>query len=83
MNRAIADQGRTIRLPIHVVNHVRKVIRARLPLAQRLNRDLLNGEIAEKSGCEVERVRELLELLEDTASPKAPAGDGDPICMGT
>ena len=50
VTRAIADQGRTIRLPVHVVDQVRRVMRARRILTQKLNRDPLPEEIAAESG---------------------------------
>jgi RNA polymerase primary sigma factor len=77
VTRAIADQGRTIRLPVHVVDQVRRVTRARRVLTQRLNRDPLPEEIAAESGFEVKRVNELLELVEDPVSLETPVGDGD------
>jgi RNA polymerase primary sigma factor len=77
VTRAIADQGRTIRLPVHVVDQVRKVTRARRVLAQKLNRDPLPAEIAAESGLSVERVHELLDLVEDPVSLETPVGEGD------
>ena len=77
VTRAIADQGRTIRLPVHVVDQVRRVMRARRILTQKLNRDPLPDELAKESGLEVKRVRELLDLVEDPVSLETPVGDGD------
>jgi RNA polymerase primary sigma factor len=77
VTRAIADQGRTIRLPVHVVDQVRRVMRARRVLTQKLNRDPLPEEIARESGFELKRVRELLDLVEDPVSLETPVGDGD------
>ncbi|HEV3407993.1 MAG TPA: sigma-70 family RNA polymerase sigma factor [Gaiellaceae bacterium] len=77
VTRAIADQGRTIRLPVHVVDQVRRVTRARRVLTQRLNRDPLPEEIAAESGFELKRVNELLDLVEDPVSLETPVGDGD------
>lgn len=77
VNRAIADQGRTIRLPVHVVDQVRKTMRARRVLAQRLNREPLNHEIAAEAGLEESRVEELIDLIEDPVSLETPVGDGD------
>jgi RNA polymerase primary sigma factor len=77
VTRAIADQGRTIRLPVHVVDQVRRVMRARRILTQKLNREPLIDEIAKESGFEVKRVRELLDLVEDPVSLETPVGDGD------
>jgi RNA polymerase primary sigma factor len=77
VTRAIADQGRTIRLPVHVVDQVRRVMRARRILTQKLNREPLIEEIAKESGFEVKRVRELFDLVEDPVSLETPVGDGD------
>jgi RNA polymerase primary sigma factor len=77
ITRALADQGRTIRLPVHVAEQVRKVMRARRVLAQKLNREPLLPEIAKESGFPVERVRTLLELIEDPVSLETPVGDGE------
>ena len=79
VTRAIADQGRTIRLPVHVVEQVRKVTRARRVLTQKLNRDPLPEEIAAESGFDLKRVNDLLELVEDPVSLETPVGDGDSI----
>ncbi|HEX2045211.1 MAG TPA: sigma-70 family RNA polymerase sigma factor [Gaiellaceae bacterium] len=77
VTRAIADQGRTIRLPVHVVDQVRRVMRARRVLTQRLNRDPLPEEIAQESGFDLKRVNELMDLVEDPVSLETPVGDGD------
>ena len=79
VTRAIADQGRTIRLPVHVVDQVRKVMRARRVLTQKLNRDPTAEEVAQESGFDVKRVNELLDLVEDPVSLETPVGDGDSI----
>ena len=79
ITRALADQGRTIRLPVHVAEQVRKVMRARRVLAQKLNREPLLEEVAKESGFTPERVRELLELVEDPVSLETPVGDGESI----
>jgi RNA polymerase primary sigma factor len=79
VTRAIADQGRTIRLPVHVVEQVRRMTRARRVLTQKLNRDPLPEEIAAESGLELKRVRELLDLVEDPVSLETPVGDGDSL----
>jgi RNA polymerase primary sigma factor len=79
VTRAIADQGRTIRLPVHVVDQVRKVMRARRVLTQKLNRDPTADEVATESGFDVKRVNELLDLVEDPVSLETPVGDGDSI----
>ena len=79
VTRALADQGRTIRLPVHVAEQTRKVLRARRILAQKLNRDPIIPEIAKEAGLPPERVQELLELIEDPVSLETPVGDGESI----
>src|SRR3954453_13837799 len=75
--RARADQGRTIRLPVHVAEQVRRAQRSRRQLAQKLNRDPAVEEIATESGITSERVRDLFDLIEDPASLETPVGDGE------
>ena len=77
INRALSDQGRTIRLPMHIAEQVRKVQRARRQLAQKLNRDPTFEEIGRVSGHTPERVGELLELISDPVSLETPVGDGE------
>ncbi len=77
VSRALAEQGRTIRLPVHVADQVRKVTKARRILGQKLNRDPSIDEIAVESGIAPERVQELLELVQDPVSLETPIGDGD------
>jgi RNA polymerase primary sigma factor len=77
VTRALADQGRTIRLPVHVAEQVRRVMRARRQLAQKLNRDPSVEEIAKESGFTLERVTELFDLVEDPVSLETPVGDGE------
>ena len=79
VTRALADQGRTIRLPVHVAEQTRKVLRARRILAQKLNRDPEIPEIAKEAGFTPERVQELLELIQDPVSLETPVGDGESV----
>jgi len=79
VSRALADQGRTIRLPVHVAEQARKMLRSRRILTQKLNRDPTVDEIAKDSGFTPERVRELLELVEDPVSLETPVGDGESL----
>jgi RNA polymerase primary sigma factor len=79
ITRALADQGRTIRLPVHVAEQVRKVMRARRVLAQKLNREPVVDEIAKEAGLTPERVHELLDLVEDPVSLETPVGDGESL----
>ncbi|MBA3348805.1 MAG: sigma-70 family RNA polymerase sigma factor [Actinobacteria bacterium] len=79
VTRALAEQGRTIRLPVHVADQVRRVTRGRRVLAQKLNRAPTHDEIAVESGFTPQRVRELLELVEDPVSLETPVGDGESL----
>ncbi len=79
ISRALADQGRTIRLPVHVGDQVRKVLRARRQLTQKLNRDPTNSEIAAEVGITPEKVDGLLELVAHPVSLETPVGDGESL----
>ena len=79
ITRALADQGRLIRLPVHVADQVRRVVRSRRILAQKLNRDPTIAEMAKESGFPEKRVKELLELVDDPVSLETPVGDGDSL----
>src|ERR1700722_20119208 len=79
VSRALSDQGRTIRLPVHVGEQVRGVLRARRTLTQKLNRDPTNAEIAVEVGVSTERVGELLEFVAQPISLEAPVGDGESL----
>src|SRR5579872_2878063 len=68
VSRALADQGRTIRLPVHVAEQVRRLLRARRQLAQKLNREPTMAELTKESGLTEQRVQDLLELVEDPVS---------------
>src|SRR5215470_17773293 len=75
ISRALADQGRTIRLPVHVADQVRRLLRARRQLAQKFNREPTLAELAHETQQSEERVRELLELVENPVSLETPVGD--------
>jgi RNA polymerase primary sigma factor len=76
VTRALA-QGRTIRYPTHVSDQLRRVARARNTLSQRLNRDPTFEELAVETKLPVERLHELVELVEDPVSLELPVGDGE------
>jgi RNA polymerase primary sigma factor len=79
VTRALADQGRTIRLPVHVAEQVRRLLRTRRQLAQKLNREPTEKELATESSLEEKRVRELLDLVEVPVSLETPVGDGESL----
>src|SRR5256712_14106937 len=77
ITRALSDQGRTIRPTMHVADQVRRLMRARRQLAQKLNREPNQDELAHESGFTPQRVQELLDLVEDPVSLETPVGDGE------
>jgi RNA polymerase primary sigma factor len=79
ISRALAEQGRTIRLPVHVADQVRQVTRTRRTLGQKLNRDPSIEEIALESGLPPEKVGSLLELVQEHVSLDTPIGDGESV----
>ena len=81
ISRALAEQGRTIRLPVHVADQVRKVTKTRRLLGQKLNRDPSIEEIAAEIDFTPERVQELLDLVQDPVSLETPIGDGDSMVV--
>ncbi len=79
VSRALAEQGRTIRLPVHVADQVRRVTRARRTLGQKLNRDPTVEEIAVEADFTPAKVEMLLELVQDHVSLDTPVGDGESV----
>jgi RNA polymerase primary sigma factor len=77
ISRAIADQGRTIRLPVHVVDVLKRLHRTNRALVQTLGRDPLPEELAEALGIPVAKVINLQTLLDDPVSLETPVGEGD------
>ncbi len=79
VQRALAEQSRTIRLPVHIADQVRRVQRARRTLGQELNRDPSIDEIAAETELTPLRVQELLDLVQDHVSLETPVGDGESV----
>jgi RNA polymerase primary sigma factor len=79
VTRALADQGRTIRLPVHVAEQVRRLLRLRRQLAQKLNREPTAAELALSADLPEDRVVELLELVDAPVSLDSPVGDGESL----
>ncbi len=82
ISRAIADQGRTIRMPIHVLDVVNKLSRARRDLAQDLGREPTVEELAEDLDLAPDRVEELLRFAQDTVSLETPVGEDSGGTLG-
>ncbi len=77
ITRAIADQARTIRIPVHMVETINKVVWAQRQLLQELGREPTIEEVARRVELPMERVREILRINQDTVSLEQPVGDED------
>jgi len=77
MTRALADQARTIRIPVHMVDRMNRVARARRELAQELERDPTPAELAAAVEMDVAKVEELLKIGQETVSLEAPVGGAE------
>ncbi len=75
ITRAIADQARTIRIPVHMVETINKLIRVQRQLLQDLGRDALPEEVAAEMGITPDRVREILKISQDPVSLERPVGE--------
>ncbi len=82
ITRAIADQSRNIRVPVHMVETINKVIRVSNDLKKRMGRDPSVEEIAETMGIKKEKVRKVQEIAQDTVSLETPIGDEDDSFLG-
>ena len=82
ITRAIADQARTIRIPVHMVETINKLARIQRQLTQELNREPTDEEIAKKIGISVEKVREVYKISQDPVSLETPIGEEDDSHLG-
>jgi len=82
ITRAIADQARTIRIPVHMVETINKVIRVSRQLLQELGHDPTPEEIAKEMGMPVERVREILKIAQEPVSLETPIGEEEDSHLG-
>lgn len=82
ITRAIADQARTIRIPVHMVETINKLIRVSRQLLQELGREPSPEEIAEEMGMPVERVREILKISQEPVSLETPIGEEEDSHLG-
>ena len=82
ITRAIADQARTIRIPVHMVETINKIMRTTRVLVQELGRDPTTSEIAEKMGMSEERVVEILKIAQDPVSLETPIGEEEDSHLG-
>ncbi len=82
ITRAIADQARTIRIPVHMVETINKLIRVSRQLLQELGRDPRPEEIAEKMDMTEEKVREIMKIAQDPVSLETPIGEEEDSHLG-
>jgi RNA polymerase primary sigma factor len=82
VTRAIADQARTIRIPVHMIETINKVMRVQKQLLQDFGREPSAEEVAEEMQFPVERVRAVLKMAQQPISLQAPVGDGDDTNFG-
>lgn len=82
ITRAIADQARTIRIPVHMVETIHKVSRYSRQLLQELGREATADEIGEKMGMSAEKVREIMKIAQDPVSLETPIGEEEDSHLG-
>ena len=82
ITRAIADQARTIRIPVHMVETINKLIRVSRQLLQELGREPLPEEIAKEMDTSVERVREIMKIAQEPVSLETPIGEEEDSHLG-
>ena len=82
ITRAIADQSRTIRVPVHMVETINKLARIQRQLTQELNREPTDEEIAKKLNITVDKVREVYKISQDPVSLETPIGEEDDSHLG-
>ena len=82
ITRAIADQARTIRIPVHMIEIIGKLMRAQKQLLQEFGREATPEEIADEMQLSVERVKAILKMAQQPISMQATVGDSDDACFG-
>lgn len=82
ITRSIADQARTIRIPVHMIETINKLMRVQKQLVQEFGREPTPEEVSEETGMPVERVRAVLKMAQQPISLQAQVGDSDDTCFG-
>ncbi len=82
VTRAIADQARTIRIPVHMIETINKLVRTQRQLVQDLGREPLPQEIAAEMGIETEKVEMILKITQETVSLESPVGEEEDSKLG-
>ena len=82
ITRALADQARTIRVPVHMVETINKMVRVQRQMTLELNREPSEEEIAKKMGISVDKVREVIKISQEPVSLETPIGEEDDSHLG-
>lgn len=82
ITRALADQARTIRVPVHMVETINKMVRVQRQMTLDLDREPTDEELAKKMGLSVEKVREVIKISQDPVSLETPIGEEDDSHLG-
>ena len=82
ITRAIADQARTIRIPVHMIETINKLVRTSRYLIQELGREPTPNEVAQKMGMPVDKVRKVMRIAKEPISLETPVGEEDDSHLG-
>ena len=82
INRALADQGRTIRIPVHMIDHINRLMRETKEFVRQHGREPTPEEMAEQSGIDLDKVRTIFKIAREPISLDSPVGDGEDSFLG-
>ena len=82
ITRAVADQARTIRIPVHMVETINKLVRVQRQLVQKLSREPSPEEVAKEMGIDVEKVQQIQKIAQDPISLESPVGEEEDSSLG-
>lgn len=82
INRALADQGRTIRIPVHMIDHINRLMRLTKEFVRQHGREPTPEEMAEESGIELDKVKTIFKIAKEPISLDSPVGDGEDSFLG-
>ncbi|MDD5759164.1 MAG: RNA polymerase sigma factor RpoD [Desulfobulbaceae bacterium] len=82
INRALADQGRTIRIPVHMIDHINRLMRETKEFVRQHGREPTPEEMAEESGIDLDKVKTIFKIAREPISLDSPVGDGEDSFLG-
>lgn len=82
ITRAVADQARTIRIPVHMVETINKLVRIQRQLVQKLSREPIPEEVAKEMGIDVEKVQQIQKIAQEPISLESPVGEEEDSSLG-